>query len=81
MPTQSATLWNMARTAARAAGQFAASAGQTVDAAVQRERSDLCAACPHLEGSRCRQCGCFIAVKTWLPQEACPLEKWNRQST
>lgn len=26
--------------------------------------------------SRCRACGCFIAAKTLLASESCPLNKW-----
>jgi hypothetical protein len=25
----------------------------------------------------CKECGCFMAAKTWLKQAECPLHKWG----
>ena len=24
----------------------------------------------------CKKCGCFVAMKTYLPKESCPMKKW-----
>jgi len=41
------------------------------------ERWIICQACPELtSGNRCRQCGCFMKLKTKLKAAKCPLDKW-----
>ncbi len=56
----------------------AALTGQPVLAAthVADRRWAICAACPELEGDRCRVCGCHMRAKSALSQEACPIGKW-----
>jgi len=37
----------------------------------------VCQACPELMSSnRCRQCGCFMKLKTKVRAAKCPLDKW-----
>ena len=26
----------------------------------------------------CRECGCFMAIKTWIKDAYCPLGKWDK---
>lgn len=42
------------------------------------KRYDICKACPELIKltKQCKQCGCFMNVKTKLQQATCPLGKW-----
>ena len=41
-------------------------------------RYDVCKACPELIEltKQCKQCGCFMAMKTKLAKAECPLKKW-----
>ena len=41
-------------------------------------RFDICKACPELIKltKQCRNCGCFMAVKTKLEKATCPIGKW-----
>lgn len=41
-------------------------------------RYDICNACPELIDltKQCKQCGCFMAMKTKLSKASCPLQKW-----
>ena len=43
-----------------------------------QERLAICNECPWLDKRtiRCRQCGCFMKLKSTLKQASCPLEKW-----
>jgi len=41
-----------------------------------QQRMDICKTCPWFNGRRCRQCGCFMALKTTLRQAKCPIDKW-----
>jgi hypothetical protein len=66
----------MAQTFTTSAVQFAASGGKTVSREVREERLSICKMCPQYDGTRCIQCGCFIAAKTWVPHEKCPAGKW-----
>jgi hypothetical protein len=68
--------WTMVQTFSTAAVQFAASGGQTVSREVREQRLSICQMCPDYDGTRCVRCGCFIAAKTWVPQQTCPIGKW-----
>lgn len=45
---------------------------------VQEERFAICQGCEEFisETSRCKQCGCFMNLKTTLLGASCPLQKW-----
>lgn len=71
------------------ARNISASLGRTVAAAVtgrqvkegteeQARRYAICRECPFFRASdeRCSRCGCYLAVKTWLKAERCPVGKW-----
>ena len=66
----------MAVSAATSMAKFAASGFRRVDEPTHAVRMQRCSGCRHLEGSRCRLCGCFAQMKAWLPHEDCPVGKW-----
>jgi hypothetical protein len=68
--------WTMAQTVTASAAQFVASGGKTVSREIREERLSICKLCPQYDGTRCIQCGCFIAAKTWMAHEKCPAAKW-----
>jgi len=72
------TLLDMAATAARATANFVASGGKTVSGEVHTQRQSTCDTCPSHDSTanRCNECGCFLQLKTWLPDEKCPAGKW-----
>ena len=40
-------------------------------------RMSICRQCPELtKRSRCKQCGCFMKIKTKLKRVICPINKW-----
>jgi len=45
---------------------------------LQEKRYSICKSCPKFinSTSQCRECGCFMAMKTSLLQATCPLNKW-----
>ncbi len=49
-----------------------------VEPSVAEERFSICKACPQLIAAthQCKQCGCFMALKTKLSKAVCPLGKW-----
>jgi hypothetical protein len=49
-----------------------------VEDSIQKSRYDICLICPELTQTtkQCKQCGCFMGVKTKLEKAACPLGKW-----
>jgi hypothetical protein len=75
-PVSGPGVLHMAISAVKSMTRFLASGAKTVGPDTQRKRLDVCATCPHHTGLRCRVCGCFTGVKTWLPHERCPLGKW-----
>lgn len=44
----------------------------------RNSRFDTCKGCDRLfkPTRTCRECGCFMALKTWLSSSECPLGKW-----
>jgi len=43
------------------------------------ERKSICGTCEHLTKMRtCDICGCFMPVKTFIPNASCPISKWIR---
>ena len=49
-----------------------------VDSEVSSKRYDICQSCPELIKltKQCKQCSCFMALKTKLEKAVCPLGKW-----
>lgn len=45
----------------------------------ERERRlEICQGCEFLLSmNRCKKCGCFMDVKTWIPMSNCPINKWE----
>ena len=45
---------------------------------VAKNRFDICLSCPELtqHTHQCKQCGCFMSLKTKLVVSKCPLSKW-----
>lgn len=43
-----------------------------------KTRLDICKACPRLikATNQCKECGCFMNLKTKLADASCPLHKW-----
>jgi len=46
----------------------------------QAYRYDICRGCEKLYKmtDTCKVCGCFMKVKTWMPNQECPLKKWPK---
>lgn len=42
------------------------------------KRLDICKSCPEFFPltTQCKQCGCFMAMKTKLEAAKCPIKKW-----
>lgn len=46
---------------------------------VRQQRLDICLSCDKLykPTHQCKLCGCFMGVKTWMTEQACPARKWG----
>ena len=64
---------------ARALYNYIGSGMKTVSPEIRNRRLEICGQCEHHTGVRCRLCGCFTQVKSWLPHEGCPVRKWPGQ--
>jgi len=51
---------------------------QYVSDEISKKRYDVCQQCPELIDltKQCKQCGCFMLLKTKLEVSKCPLGKW-----
>lgn len=45
---------------------------------IRNNRLDICMSCDRLFKltKTCKECGCFMGLKTWLKYDSCPLNKW-----
>lgn len=45
---------------------------------VQAARFNICVSCSEFNEilQNCNLCGCFMRVKTWMPNQKCPVDKW-----
>jgi tetratricopeptide (TPR) repeat protein len=66
----------MAISAVKSMARFIGSGAKTLAPASREKRLRTCARCEHHTGVRCKLCGCFTTVKTWMPHEKCPIGKW-----
>lgn len=76
-----ATLPQQLESATEAIYNYVASGFETVDKVLRAERLQLCKDCVEgdthiLVNGRCKYCGCFMTIKTWLPREKCPKGLW-----
>ena len=47
--------------------------------AESEKRWEICETCPSLiRFNRCKECGCFMKIKTKLVNSSCPLDKWGK---
>jgi len=46
---------------------------------IHDHRWNICSTCDKLwkPTSSCKVCGCFMKIKTWMPNQRCPLDKWG----
>ncbi len=68
----------MALSATHSMAKFLAAGAKTASRQAHQKRLDVCKACTHHTGLRCRVCGCFTNTKAWMPHEDCPIGKWPR---
>jgi len=46
---------------------------------IEKERYDICQSCDRFNSllKKCKECGCFMQLKTKFPDAFCPLNKWD----
>lgn len=56
---------------------------QNVNTEVKNKRLAECLNCPRLNKTlmQCKECGCFVNLKTEYKQEECPLGKWVKEES
>jgi len=52
---------------------------EKADLEVAEKRYNICLECPELVQAtkQCKQCGCFMSLKTKLKNAKCPINKWE----
>ena len=53
-----------------------------VEDAISQKRLDICRSCDKFlkATTQCTECGCFMNLKTKLPNAECPLHKWGQEN-
>lgn len=81
-PQQMPSVGSMAKNVVQSVVQNVQSvaAGNTLRITDQEanDRLNICKTCDFFNANqtRCNKCGCFMAIKTYLKAEKCPLGKW-----
>jgi hypothetical protein len=46
---------------------------------IKEKRLEICNSCERYDKDqkRCRECGCFMEYKAFMPYTSCPLDKWK----
>lgn len=75
LPSNVQMVFNAAKAAAK---QIAAGGAKRTPEESQNIISNFCTTCEFYRSSdnRCSKCGCFLALKTQLATEHCPISKW-----
>ena len=85
LPQEELSLPSMAQMARNVLGSLGKTAkaaisgqGVKVTAETAEARLAICRTCPFFRHTdeRCSKCGCYMAVKTYLKAEKCPVGKW-----
>ena len=71
---------NILGSAARVAEHFVRTGQIKAPEEIVKYRMDICKSCEKYneERKKCRQCGCFLPIKTAVAGDRCPLDKWGR---
>jgi hypothetical protein len=68
---------NLLKNAGTAVSRWLQAGAKNVSSKEREERMSVCQRCAHLMPmNRCRLCGCFVKLKTWMATETCPEGKW-----
>lgn len=69
---------NMAESVVRNAKSVVAGNSLTTNSEQANSRLSICQKCEFFDKNqqRCQKCGCFMAVKTYLKAEKCPIGRW-----
>jgi hypothetical protein len=78
MPSMSQMARNLAQSVGRNLKSVAAGNELRLTAEEANKRLSICKGCEFFNQlqQRCGKCGCFMAVKTYLRAERCPIGKW-----
>jgi len=78
MPSVGAMARSVAESMARNVQSVAAGNPLRLSEDQANARLEICKTCEFFNAtqSRCTKCGCFMAVKTYLKAERCPVGKW-----
>jgi uncharacterized paraquat-inducible protein A len=78
MPSIGAITSNLAQSVVRNVQSVASGNPLRLSSDEANQRLDVCKGCEFFNHAqeRCGKCGCFMAVKTYLKAEKCPVGKW-----
>lgn len=78
MPSTGQMARNLGQSVVRNAVSLAQGNDLRLDPNEANKRLSICKKCEFFNNlsQRCSKCGCFLAVKTYLKAERCPVGKW-----
>ena len=78
LPT-SASILDLVLNAGLAISKYVQAGMKNVSSEVRNKRLAICqSVCPSFTGERCKTCGCFVRIKSWMGTEDCPEGKWAK---
>ena len=78
LPTKTEMAKNIIASTAKIAKSVLAGENPKLSAEEAKARLEICKGCEFFRQAdeRCSKCGCYMAVKTYLKAEKCPLNRW-----
>ena len=78
-PSKDKSILEKASSFASATVKHARDGFKNVSDETKQNRTNICKKCKHYDESSdtCRQCGCYLSVKTSWASESCPVGKWG----
>jgi hypothetical protein len=78
LPSTSQMALNLTQSIGRNIKSIASGNGLRLTTEEANNRMNICNSCPFYisEQQRCGKCGCYMAIKTYLKAERCPIGKW-----
>lgn len=78
MPSSTQMVKNLGNSLVRNIQSMAAGNPLKISDAEANSRLEICKGCEFFnsDSQRCTKCGCYMAVKTYLKAEKCPVGKW-----
>ena len=78
LPSKLGMAASLTKSLSKTAKSFIAGGDISADVSLRKKRAKICEGCAWYmsKSQRCAKCGCFVPLKSYFKEEACPVGKW-----